>query len=86
MHATYAGPRFSIEDVVAGGDRVAVRWTFTGTHQGSLMGEAPTGRAVEVAGCSWMRIADGRIAEVWVANDDLGELEQLGVLSVPAPG
>jgi steroid delta-isomerase-like uncharacterized protein len=71
----------SIEDVIGEGDRVVVRVTLRGTHQGELMGIAPTGKSVAVTGISIMRVANGKFLEEWV-NTDL--IQQLGVL--PTPG
>ncbi|MCC6189408.1 MAG: ester cyclase [Anaerolineales bacterium] len=82
-HQVYAEPRFTVEDQVAEGDRVAVRWTFTGRQVGAFMGVAPSGRTVRVTGLSLFRLAAGQIAEVWLNADDLGELQQLGVLPAP---
>jgi steroid delta-isomerase-like uncharacterized protein len=69
---------FEHEDVICVGDRVAHRWTFTGTHRGEIMGVEPTGRSVTVRGIEMNRIADGKIAESWAISDALGLLEQLG--------
>ncbi len=76
--------RFTVEDMVAEGDRVAVRLTMRGTHRGSLNGIPPTGREVTVTGMSIERVVEGRIVEGWNQNDALGMLGQLGVL--PPPG
>jgi len=73
-----------IEDMVAEGDKVAVRTTMRGTQRGEFFGAPPSGKAVEVRGIHLLRIADGKIAEHWGANDDLGLLRQIG--AVPAPG
>jgi steroid delta-isomerase-like uncharacterized protein len=70
---------FEHEAVVDLGDKVAHRWTFTGTHRGEIMGVEPTGRKVTVQGIEINRIADGKIAESWAISDALGMLEQLGV-------
>jgi steroid delta-isomerase-like uncharacterized protein len=72
--------RFSIEDLFAADDRVAVRWTGRGTHRGDLNGIAPTGKTVTVLGTSINRIAGGKIMESWVIWDALGMLQQLGVV------
>jgi steroid delta-isomerase-like uncharacterized protein len=84
LRTIYADVRFGVEDVVAAGDRVAVRWTFEGTHVGPAYGRPASGKKVSVTGMNLFRIADGRIAELWVTADDLGELEQMGVIEVPA--
>jgi predicted ester cyclase len=67
---------------IAEGDLVAERFTARGTHQGELMGVAPTGREVTLAGINIFRVQDGKIIERWGRTDDLGFLQQLGI--VPA--
>jgi steroid delta-isomerase-like uncharacterized protein len=85
---TYRGAfsdlRMSIDDVVEQRDRVAIRWTATGTHSGELNGLAATGRTVTVTGMTIQRIAGGRVAEAWSNWDTLGLLQQIG--ASPAPG
>lgn len=76
----------TIEDAIADGDKVAVRTTFCGTHQGELMGVPPTGRQVTVTSLNLFRIEDGRAVEQWVNSDDLGMMQQLGVIPAPAAG
>ena len=71
---------FVIEDTVAAGDEVALRWTMTGTHQGSMMGEEPTGRTVELKAVEINRFEDGKLAETWTQSDMLGLMEQVGAL------
>ena len=74
--------RFVIEDVVASGDRVAVRWTWRATHTGTFRGLAPSGRPVTDTGMAIYQLRDGRIVRAWVETDRLGVLQQIGV--VPA--
>jgi steroid delta-isomerase-like uncharacterized protein len=74
----------TIEDQVAEGDEVATRWRARGTHQGEMMGIAPTGNRVEMTGINFSRIAEGKIVEEWYNYDALGLMQQLGV--VPPPG
>jgi len=64
-------PDFTVEirDLVEEGDRVAVRYVGTGTHRASMLGEAPTGRTIQLHGITVFRLADGRIAEDWEALD-----------------
>jgi steroid delta-isomerase-like uncharacterized protein len=76
--------RVTIEDILAEGDRVAVRITFRGTHQGELMGIPATGKSIAMGALNIFRILDGKAAEQWVNQDDLGLMQQLGV--IPAPG
>lgn len=75
--------QFTIEDMVAEGDRVVLRLTMRGTHLGVFNGIPATGRSVVVPGVSIERIAGGKIVEGWVTNDALGMLQQLGVLPAP---
>ena len=74
-----------VEDVVASGERVAVRGRVTGTHQESLMDLAPTGRSFEIA-CAWFfRIEHDQIAEIWSLPDGLGLLTQLDAVPEEFP-
>jgi steroid delta-isomerase-like uncharacterized protein len=74
---------FKIEDIVAEGDRVAVRWRSRGTQSGEFMGIPPTSRSYEIAGIDFHRLADGRMAEHWHVVDQLSQLQQLGLLPTP---
>jgi predicted ester cyclase len=83
FEAAFPGYQLAAEDLVAEGDKVAVRATFTGTHQGELGGIPPTGKAVSASGMLIYRIAGDKIVEHWMAFDNLGVMQQLGV--IPAP-
>jgi steroid delta-isomerase-like uncharacterized protein len=72
--------RSTVDDQVAEDDKVVTRWHARGSHQGDLGPIAATGRQFEMNGITIERIADGKIAEVWVARDELGLLGQLGVV------
>ncbi len=76
--------RFTVEDEIADGDRVASRYTFRGTHRGELLGIPPTGKQVTVTGIIINRIVNGKSEEGWLNFDALGLMQQLGV--IPAPG
>ena len=69
-----------IEDIIAEGDNVVVRQTFQGTHKGDLMGIPPTGKQATATGISILRWANGKAVEQWANYDDLGLLQQLGVI------
>jgi steroid delta-isomerase-like uncharacterized protein len=73
--------RFTVEDEIAEGERVASRYTFRGTHQGELMGIPPTGKPVTVTGMIINRIVNGKSEEGWLNFDALGMLQQLGVVA-----
>ena len=70
----------TLEDIIAEGDKVAVRFTATGTHQGDLMGIAPTGKHVTATGINIIRYENGKSTEGWANFDDLGMLQQLGAI------
>jgi predicted ester cyclase len=76
-----------VEEVLAEGDHVVARVTLTGTHEGELMGIAPTGRKIEVTEIHIYRLANGKAVEHRVGRDDLGAMRQLGVIpdSFPTP-
>lgn len=62
--------KVTIEDRLAADDRIAIRFTGSGTHTGSLDGEAPSGRSITVYGTTIFRVLDGRIIEDWEALDE----------------
>jgi steroid delta-isomerase-like uncharacterized protein len=72
--------KVTTEDVVVEGDKVVSRWTARGTHQGDLMGIAPTGNGVTIKGIDVLRVAEGRIAERWAQFNDLEVMQQLGAI------
>ena len=74
---------FAVEDELAEGDRVAMRWSAKGTHRGELMGIPPTGNRVETTGMLIYRVSGGKSAEAWVSGDDLGIMQQIG--AIPSP-
>jgi len=74
------------EDLIAEGDKVAVRWIITATHQGELAGIPATGIEVTWTGMTIWRFADGRLLEGWWAIDVLGLLQQLGVIPPMSDG
>jgi steroid delta-isomerase-like uncharacterized protein len=74
----------SIEDQLAEGDKVVTRWTSHGTNTGSLFGMPTTGKSAIITGITIDRVADGKIVESWDELDQLGMLQQLGV--IPGPG
>jgi steroid delta-isomerase-like uncharacterized protein len=75
---------FTVEDMIAEGDKVATRKTFHGTHEGEFMGIPPSGRGVSMSLIDVVRIDDGRVVEHWAVGDSLGLMQQLGV--IPQPG
>jgi len=88
LYATYRSAfpdtHLTIEDQIAEGDKVVTRWTGTGTHQGPLLGMAPSGKRVRIMGMTITRFANGKAVEDWSNYDTLGMLQQIGAL--PTPG
>ncbi|MBI1880911.1 MAG: ester cyclase, partial [Chloroflexi bacterium] len=81
--AAFPGHRVKVHHILAEGDMVSVVHTHTAKHTGQLMHLAPTGREISVNGVEVFRMADGKIAEFWRHDDDVGMLMQLG--AIPAP-
>ena len=73
----------AIDDLIAEGDRVVARLTYSGTHQGELFGVAPTGRQVTYAGVAIFHIANGQVIDGWVMGDTLGVMRQIGARTIP---
>lgn len=85
MHRSgFPDMHFTIEDMVAEGDKVATRFTFRGTHKGEWAGIPPTGKQVTMTGMEITRFEGGKYRETWLTLDMLGMMQQLGV--VPPPG
>jgi predicted ester cyclase len=72
-----------IEDQIAEGDKVVTRMTAYGTHDGDLPGIPRTGNPLTMTAITIHRIANGKIVEKWSAKDELGLLQQLGVMRQP---
>ena len=71
--------RTEIEDLIDAGDKVVLRWSSVGTHQGDFQDIPPTNRKVTANGMAIYRFANGKIVEEWMNTDSLGVLKQLGV-------
>jgi steroid delta-isomerase-like uncharacterized protein len=84
LRGAFPDVEFTIEDLIAEGDRVVSRWQARGTHLGEFRGLPPTGKSGAVAGTSVFRISDGRIIECWTNADDLGLLQLVGAIPAPA--
>jgi steroid delta-isomerase-like uncharacterized protein len=95
MMEPYFSDSLITANMIAEGDKVAVHWTWTGTHTGEFMGIPPTGRHIAITGISIHRFADDRFVESWVSYDMLGMMQQLtaeewspegvSITSVPTP-
>ncbi len=75
--------RLDIKDVVADGDKVAVRFTNGGTHTSAFMGVPATGKHAEWLGIGLYTVRDSKIVDAWFGEDILGLLLQLGAITLP---
>ena len=74
LRTAFPDVHITVDDMVAAGDKVATRTTFHGTHKGEYLGIASTGKTVTATGIGFMRIANGKIQENWLAGDLLQQL------------
>ena len=84
FHNAFPDVSFHVEEMVAEGETVAARVTWTGTHHGMFMGIAPTGRSVQQRQMHFMHFQNDQMVEHLAIRDDLGLRQQLGVISAPA--
>ena len=75
---------FTIEDLIAEGDKVVWRFNSKATHSGPFMGIPATGKSITVTGIVIFRLENSRIVEGWVNIDALGLLQHIGVIPVTA--
>lgn len=80
VRTAFPDAEWTVEDVVAEGDRAAVRVTFRGTHEGDFLGIPPTHKSVAMLGIGIMRFGDGKLVESWISRDRLSLMQQLGRL------
>jgi predicted ester cyclase len=76
-HDVFSDLTLTCDDIVGAGDKVAVRWTAEGTHEGDQLGVPATHRKVTLTGIDIVRIADGRIAERWGESNGLEMMQQI---------
>ena len=77
MRSAFPDLRITIEDAMSEGDKVVTRWIAQGTHQGELMGAAPTGNQVTATGITVHRIEENKIVEEWSNWGALGVMQQI---------
>ncbi len=73
----------SIEDEIIEGDKIAAHWTMRGTHMGLFLGNSPTNKPILVQGLTYARIENDQIIENWTMIDQMGVLQQLGLVPPP---
>ena len=84
LRSAFPDFKATIDDIIAEGDKVVIRMTWSGTQKGEFMGIPPTGKSVTFGVIDILRIAGGKMVEHWGQMDEMGMMQQLGV--IPAPG
>jgi len=69
-----------VEDEISQGDKLAAHWTMRGTHKGLFLGNSPTNKPIVVQGLIYARIENGQVIENWTMIDQMGVLQQLGLV------
>ena len=75
--------RITHHEVIASDDRVAILWTADATHEGDYQGVPASGQRIHFEGIDFFHLQNGKIAEVWIEFDNLGMMQQLGLVSQP---
>jgi steroid delta-isomerase-like uncharacterized protein len=83
FRTAFPNAHFTIDDLIAEGATVVVRWTMHATQHGPFYGIAPSNKPCTLTGIDIYRLADGQIREVWHQQDVLGMLRQLGIIAFP---
>ena len=76
----------NIEDIVAEGDKAAVRLNVAGTHKGEFRGIPPTGKKVSFTAMAFLTIIDGKVSKEWSTADIMGLMQQIGAIPAPPTG
>ena len=84
LRTAFPDMHWSIDETIAAGEKVVTRFTWTGTHKGEFLGIPATGRPVSVKGVVIDRIVGGKMTDSRILMDNLGMMQQLGVISPPA--
>jgi predicted ester cyclase len=80
MFKAFPDVRFTLEDMVAEGNKVMTRYMASGTHKAEFMGAPATGKKIKITGLEIRRLSGGKMVEYWGIMDDLGLMQQLGVV------
>jgi steroid delta-isomerase-like uncharacterized protein len=84
LRSAFPDFKATIDDIIAEGDKVVIRQTWSGTHKGEFMGVPPTGKSVSFGVIDIIRVDGGKFVEHWGQMDSMGMMQQLG--AIPAPG
>ena len=85
VNSAFPDLHHEIVDMVAEGDKVAIRLSVTGTHKGEFQGIPPTGKKLSLDEMGFISIIDGKIVEGWISADTMGLMQQIGALPSLSP-
>jgi len=83
LQSAFPDHHTTIEEIIAEGDKVVMRGTLSGTHKGDFLGIPPTGKHFTMTQIHIVHLVDGKVTDHWVNRDDLGMMQQLGVIAAP---
>jgi predicted ester cyclase len=86
LRAGFPDIHFRIEELIAEGDRVVVRWTWSGRHTGSFRGFSPSNQEVNNSGIAIYQLRESKLVRGWLETDRLGAMQQMGVVSAGLGG
>ena len=84
MRSAFPDIHWTVDEMLAEGDKVFTRFTWSGTHEGAFLRVPATGRRITVKGMVIDRLVAGKMADSRILMDTLGMMQQLGALPVPA--
>jgi steroid delta-isomerase-like uncharacterized protein len=84
MRGGFPDIQWTLEEVIAEGDKVAARFTMRGTHRGAFFGVPPTGKTIAVQAMNFYRLSGGQFVEERGQPDLLGLLQQIGAVPTPS--
>jgi steroid delta-isomerase-like uncharacterized protein len=86
MRSAFPDFKATIEDILADGDKVVIRMTWSGSHKGEFMGIPATGKRVSIGVIDIIRVSNGKFVEHWGQMDAMGMMQQLGAIPAPVEG
>jgi steroid delta-isomerase-like uncharacterized protein len=81
LHTAFPDLKATVDDILAEGDKVVIRQTWSGTHKGDFMGVAPTGKKISIVVIDIVRVVDGKFVEHWGLMDSMGLMQQIGAVA-----
>ena len=83
LRSAFPDFKATIDDIVAEGDKVVIRQTWSGTQKGEFMGMPPTGKSISFGVIDIIRAANGKFVEHWGVMDSMLMMQQLGAMPAP---